>query len=190
MASRCASVEALSETASLGRMGSSASSRILGTMPAVEMVMRRSGTPIRSVGDNVHCLHHRRKVEQRLAHAMKTSSSACGEASPARGDRQNLAHDLARRETSLDPSSAVKQNLQSTAQPTWLESRGWSAFPPACRPFRWSLSLPGAGDNGQRGLLRETIHRYGIRNMVVPASSDRKARFRLVILWRSVARRL
>ncbi len=129
---RASSVDALSDTASLGRTGSAPSSAIFGTIPAVETVMRRGDNP-KPAGSN------------RMRVAFTTlgrfnSGSPCPimtMLSRPPSWRSWLSRDTRRTWPTISPavrlrsspSSAVMQNLQSTGQPTWVEMQMVSRSP-------------------------------------------------------------
>ena len=74
------------------------------------------------IGENPHGLHDLRQVQQGFAHAHKNQVQprAARDVLP-RGHGQHLPDDFTRGQIAFDPSSAVKQNRQSSAQPTWLD---------------------------------------------------------------------
>ena len=122
--SLCSGFDAFSETASLPRTDCVPCSRILGTTPAVETVMRRWGmpTPRGSARSRVARITARKLSRGSPIPIITTFSGRRRSRRPcARPSTTTCATISPAVKLRSSPISAVKQNLQSTGQPTCVE---------------------------------------------------------------------
>ena len=121
---RCSSLEAFNEIASLGRTGARPNSSIFGMIPDVDSVIRLGEIPMPSgsvsrrvafntlgklsSGSPIPIITMFTRLELAASWWAFKMNSTCPTISPAVKFRSN-------------PMSAVRQNLQFTGHPTWLE---------------------------------------------------------------------